>query len=56
MILNPKQLSVSFASTYEFQKLLLRQTPRIMILRGELTEDKLPDAEDELKALFYELR
>ena len=29
---------------------------RIMILRGELTEDKLPDAEDELKALFYELR
>jgi len=28
---------------------------RIMILRGELTEDKLPDAEDELKTLFYEL-
>ena len=29
---------------------------RIMILRGELTEDTLPDAEDDLKALFYELR
>lgn len=29
---------------------------RIMILRGELTENKLPDTEDELKALFYELR
>jgi hypothetical protein len=28
---------------------------RIMILRGELIEDKLPDAEDELKTLFYEL-
>lgn len=32
------------------------QMCRIMILRGELTEDKLPDAEDELKTLFYELR
>ena len=29
---------------------------RIMILRGELTEDKLQDAEDELKTLFYKLR
>ena len=28
---------------------------RVMILRGELTEDKLPDTEDELKNLFYEL-
>ncbi len=28
---------------------------RIMILRGELTDDKLSDAEDELKTLFYEL-
>ncbi len=28
---------------------------RIMILRGELTEDILSDAEDDLKALFYEL-
>jgi hypothetical protein len=28
---------------------------RIMILRGELTEDKLPNTEDELKNLFYEL-
>ena len=28
---------------------------KIMILRGELTEDKLPDVEDELKTLFYEL-
>ena len=28
---------------------------RIMILRGELTEDKLQDVEDELKTLFYEL-
>ncbi len=28
---------------------------KIMILRGELTENRLPDAEDELKTLFYEL-
>jgi len=28
---------------------------RIMLLRGELTEDKLPDAENELKTLLYEL-
>jgi uncharacterized protein (DUF2062 family) len=28
VILNPKQLSVLFASTYEFQKLLLGQAPR----------------------------
>ena len=28
---------------------------RIMILRGELTEDKLQDTEDELTTLFYEL-
>jgi len=31
------------------------ETCRIMILKGELTEDKLPGAEDELKTLFYEL-
>jgi len=28
---------------------------RIMILRGELAEDKLPDAEVELRTIFYEL-